>query len=57
MEKLGPVSADDKAPEDAKAEKLFQALPVESMLCKAVSCPPAGNLVLIPEARLEGRRV
>lgn len=31
MEKLGPVSADVKAPEDAKAEKLFQALPVESM--------------------------
>jgi len=33
LDKLGPVAIDVQAPEDANAVKLFQALPVESMLC------------------------
>lgn len=33
LDKSGPVSVDVKAPEDANAVKLFQALPIEPTLC------------------------
>lgn len=44
-DKSGLVSMDEKAPEDAQAARLFQALPAEPMLCtyNSLSHPGLGS--------------